>query len=101
MGGSGVSRCDLKENLLDEGCDVTAVEFPSSTLSIQEDAALSDKASGAADDITQIRPQKIHMTLRPGVLTFEMKKINENTPGAHVKWSVPWCRFHFSSCPLE
>ncbi|XP_061568765.1 integrin beta-3a [Cololabis saira] len=65
-GGASVSRCDLKENLLKEGCSVTAVEFPSSTLTVEKDAPLSDKASGTADDVTQMRPQKIRMTLRPG-----------------------------------
>ncbi|XP_029293448.1 integrin beta-3a [Cottoperca gobio] len=65
-GGSGASRCDLKQNLLEGGCSADAVEFPSSTLTIQEDKPLSDKASGAADDVTQIKPQKLHMALRPG-----------------------------------
>lgn len=68
--GSGVSRCDLKQNLLNEGCKAAAVEFPASTLTIQKDTPLSDRASGAAEDVTQIRPQKIHMTLRPGTLIF-------------------------------
>ncbi|XP_068574553.1 integrin beta-3a [Cebidichthys violaceus] len=65
-GGSGASRCDLKENLLDGGCSPAAVEFPSSTLSIYKDAPLSNKASGTADDVTQIKPQKIGIALRPG-----------------------------------
>lgn len=64
-----MSRCDLKQNLLDEGCSTAALEFPSSSLTIQEDAPLSDKASGAADDVTQIKPQKLHMVLRPGTHT--------------------------------
>lgn len=65
--GSSASRCDLKKNLLDGGCSSTAVEFPSSTLTIQEDTPLSEKASGTADDVTQIKPQKLHMALRPGM----------------------------------
>ncbi|XP_063759885.1 integrin beta-3a isoform X2 [Eleginops maclovinus] len=65
-GGSGASRCDLKANLLKGGCTSDDLEFPSSTVNIQEDSPLSDKASGTADDVTQIRPQKIHMALRPG-----------------------------------
>ncbi|XP_051243745.1 integrin beta-3a [Dicentrarchus labrax] len=65
-GGSGASRCDLKENLLNVGCSNSALEFPSSTLTIQEDTPLSDKASGTADDVTQIKPQKLHIVLRPG-----------------------------------
>lgn len=65
-GGSSLSRCDLKQNLLDGGCSETAVEFPSSTLNIKKDKQLSDKASGSAGDVTQIRPQEVHLTLRPG-----------------------------------
>uniref|UniRef100_A0AAQ5XBK6 Integrin beta n=1 Tax=Amphiprion ocellaris TaxID=80972 RepID=A0AAQ5XBK6_AMPOC len=65
-GGSGASRCDLKQNLLNEGCSQDAVEFPISTLTIQNDDPLSSKASGAGDVVTQVRPQKLHMTLRPG-----------------------------------
>lgn len=68
-GGSSLSRCDLKQNLLNVGCDMAALEFPSSTLTILEDKLLSDKASGTADDVTQIKPQKLHMTLRPGAFT--------------------------------
>uniref|UniRef100_A0A3P8WGT8 Integrin beta n=1 Tax=Cynoglossus semilaevis TaxID=244447 RepID=A0A3P8WGT8_CYNSE len=65
-GGSSVHRCDLKENLLTEGCNGGSLEFPSSTFSILKDTPLSDKASGAADDVTQIKPQKVHIKLRPG-----------------------------------
>ncbi|KAG8006782.1 Integrin beta-3 [Nibea albiflora] len=66
MGGSTASRCDLKQNLLNGGCSSASVEFPSSTLTIQENKPLSAKASGAADDVTQLRPQKLSITLRPG-----------------------------------
>uniref|UniRef100_A0A673XE08 Integrin beta n=1 Tax=Salmo trutta TaxID=8032 RepID=A0A673XE08_SALTR len=65
QGGSSVSRCDLKQNLLDGGCTKGGLEFPFSSLSVQENTPLSDKASGAADDVTQIRPQKLSLTLRP------------------------------------
>lgn len=68
-GGSSVHRCDLKENLLTEGCDGGSLEFPSSTFSILKDTPLSDKASGAADDVTQIKPQKVHIKLRPGIFS--------------------------------
>uniref|UniRef100_A0A3Q2XKH9 Integrin beta 3a n=1 Tax=Hippocampus comes TaxID=109280 RepID=A0A3Q2XKH9_HIPCM len=66
MGGSGVFRCDLKQNLLDGGCSDEALESPASTLAVLEDKALSDKASGAGETVTQIQPQKIRMVLRPG-----------------------------------
>ncbi|XP_037545190.1 integrin beta-3 [Nematolebias whitei] len=66
MAGSGVSRCDLKANLINEGCSSAALEFPSSTLTVLQDDPLSDKASGTADDVTQVRPQKLQIKLRPG-----------------------------------
>ncbi|CAN9505422.1 unnamed protein product [Ophioblennius macclurei] len=65
-GRSGTSRCDLKENLLNDGCSETALEFPVSSLNVQMDEPLSNKASGTAVDVTQIKPQKLHMKLRPG-----------------------------------
>ncbi|XP_054615252.1 integrin beta-3-like [Dunckerocampus dactyliophorus] len=65
-GGSSVSRCDLKQNLLDGGCSEAALESPDSTLVVLKDKQLSDKASGAANDVTQITPQEIRMVLRPG-----------------------------------
>jgi len=61
-----VSRCDLKQRLLEAGCGAASMEFPSSSLNVEKDSPLSDKASGTADDVTQIRPQRIRMTLRPG-----------------------------------
>ncbi|XP_036381784.1 integrin beta-3-like [Megalops cyprinoides] len=64
-GTAGSSRCDLKENLLATGCSAKALEFPSSSLDVTEDRPLSDKGSGAATDVTQIQPQKLHVTLRP------------------------------------
>lgn len=65
-GGSGASRCDLRANLEKEGCSGGSLEFPTSSLNVQRDDPLSNKASGTADDVTQIRPQKLHMVLRPG-----------------------------------
>nr|XP_024128437.1 integrin beta-3 [Oryzias melastigma] len=79
-GRPSVSRCDLKQNLLNEGCNAAAVEFPSSTITIQKDTPLSDRASGATEDVTQIRPQKIHMTLRPGdskFFTVSIKQVED------------------------
>ncbi|XP_029015387.1 integrin beta-3-like [Betta splendens] len=65
-GGSSLSRCDLLQNLLSEGCRKDSVEFPTSSLTINKNVPLSDKGSGASGDVTQIKPQKIQMTLRPG-----------------------------------
>lgn len=84
-GGSSASRCDLRQSLLDLGCSTDAVEFPSSSVTVQEDRALSDKASGTADDVTQIKPQKVHMVLRPG--TFQPSR--HHTYSSNVKTDAP------------
>uniref|UniRef100_A0A3B3WGC7 Integrin beta n=1 Tax=Poecilia mexicana TaxID=48701 RepID=A0A3B3WGC7_9TELE len=65
IGRSSLSRCDLKENLVKEGCSAAAIEFPTSTLDIQQNNPLSDKASSTAV-VTQIRPQKLRLALRIG-----------------------------------
>uniref|UniRef100_A0A3B3ZEV0 Integrin beta n=1 Tax=Periophthalmus magnuspinnatus TaxID=409849 RepID=A0A3B3ZEV0_9GOBI len=62
--GSDVSRCDLKTSLEKLGCRSDSMEFPLSSVQIIQDASLSDKASGGT--VTQIRPQKMRMVLRPG-----------------------------------
>uniref|UniRef100_A0A3P9LDK5 Integrin beta n=1 Tax=Oryzias latipes TaxID=8090 RepID=A0A3P9LDK5_ORYLA len=59
------SRCDLKKNLIAAGCSPSALESPTSKLQVIEDRPLSNKAAGATQDITQIKPQKLHITLRP------------------------------------
>uniref|UniRef100_A0A8C2DWD3 Integrin beta n=1 Tax=Cyprinus carpio TaxID=7962 RepID=A0A8C2DWD3_CYPCA len=69
-GGSSLSRCDLRDSLIQFGCGVKFIEFPVSNMRILEDVPLSDKAGGS-DDITQIHPQKIHLTLRPGMLLLQ------------------------------
>nr|XP_019938893.1 PREDICTED: integrin beta-3 isoform X2 [Paralichthys olivaceus] len=59
------SRCDLKSNLVAAGCAPSSVEFPTSKMQVIEDRPLSNKAAGASQDFTQIKPQKVHITLRP------------------------------------
>nr|XP_023691557.1 integrin beta-3 [Paramormyrops kingsleyae] len=66
QGTASLSRCDRRENLVAAGCRANALEFPSSRLQVNEDLPLSDRASTAAADVTQIRPQKLQITLRPG-----------------------------------
>uniref|UniRef100_A0A665UU57 Integrin beta n=1 Tax=Echeneis naucrates TaxID=173247 RepID=A0A665UU57_ECHNA len=66
--GQGVtssSRCDLKSNLVAAGCAPSALEYPTSKLQVIEDRPLSNKAAGATQDVTQIKPQKLHISLRP------------------------------------
>lgn len=60
------SRCDLKTNLLAAGCVPSAMESPTSKLQVIEDRPLSNKAAGATQDVTQIKPQRLQITLRPG-----------------------------------
>lgn len=76
-GGSSVSRCDLKENLVSSGCAVDSIEFPTSSKTVVEDRPLSDRASGVSHDITQIKPQKIHLTLRPGTSDISSQEGSE------------------------
>ncbi|XP_076855858.1 integrin beta-3b isoform X2 [Brachyhypopomus gauderio] len=64
LNSSGASRCDLRRNLIEAGCKKGALENPTSQLLVKENRPLSDKASGATD-VTQIQPQKLHITLRP------------------------------------
>uniref|UniRef100_A0AAQ5XZW5 Integrin beta n=1 Tax=Amphiprion ocellaris TaxID=80972 RepID=A0AAQ5XZW5_AMPOC len=64
VGVAGSSRCDLKTNLVAAGCATSALESPTSKLQVIEDRPLSNKAAGAAQ-VTQIKPQKLHITLRP------------------------------------
>ncbi|XP_056325219.1 integrin beta-3b [Danio aesculapii] len=61
----GSSRCDLKRNLVESGCNKGALEYPTSKMHVKENKDLSDKASGSTTDVTQIQPQSIHISLRP------------------------------------
>ncbi|TKS89634.1 Integrin beta-3 [Collichthys lucidus] len=62
---ASTSRCNLRDNLLEAGCTPSALESPTSKLQVIEDRPLSNKAGGATQDFTQIKPQKLHITLRP------------------------------------
>lgn len=78
--GSSTSRCDLKENLVNGGCSSSAVEFPTSTQTVLQDDPLSD--TGNAADVTQIRPQKLRIKLRPGTdQTNDVMVVSMHVPG--------------------
>ncbi|XP_026773100.3 integrin beta-3a [Pangasianodon hypophthalmus] len=62
---TSVSRCNLKSVLLQSGCRAEFIESPVSSVVVEEDRPLSDRAQGSTGDITQIRPQRIRLTLRP------------------------------------
>ncbi|NXU94256.1 ITB3 protein, partial [Xiphorhynchus elegans] len=57
-------RCDLRANLLHNGCGQEHLESPSSSVTILEDRPLSNKGSGGATT-TQMSPQRIRLNLRP------------------------------------
>ncbi|XP_010778567.1 integrin beta-3-like [Notothenia coriiceps] len=59
------SRCDLKSNLVAAGCATSSLESPISKMQVIEDRPLSNKAAGATQDVTQIKPQRLQITLRP------------------------------------
>uniref|UniRef100_A0AAY4B0I4 Integrin beta n=1 Tax=Denticeps clupeoides TaxID=299321 RepID=A0AAY4B0I4_9TELE len=65
-GGTSVPRCDLKENLLKAGCSAASVEFTPSKVELIEDRPLSSRSYGSDRETTQIRPQKLRLTLRQG-----------------------------------
>uniref|UniRef100_A0A8C1V8E0 Integrin beta n=1 Tax=Cyprinus carpio TaxID=7962 RepID=A0A8C1V8E0_CYPCA len=76
----GSSRCDLKKNLIEAGCRKEALEYPTSKMYVTENKDLSDKASGSTTDVTQIQPQRIHISLRPDdsqVFTLKVRQVED------------------------
>lgn len=62
------SRCDLSQNLQKRGCEAQFIESPSSTVKVLKSEPLSSKGSGPTQyDVIQIMPQKISLSLRPGM----------------------------------
>lgn len=72
------SRCDFSQNLLKRGCDAPFIENPRSGSSLLLSKPLSSKGSGVTQyDVIQIYPQKISLSLRPGMhllIDLEEKK---------------------------
>ncbi|XP_056435940.1 integrin beta-5 [Gadus chalcogrammus] len=65
--GFGRVRCDLTQSLHIRGCKAQFIEFPSSQTSILKSNPLSTKGSAPSqNEVTQIMPQKISVSLRPG-----------------------------------
>ncbi|XP_028931575.1 integrin beta-3 isoform X1 [Ornithorhynchus anatinus] len=58
-------RCDMRENLQKNGCPLESIEDPVSGFRLLEDKPLSNNGAGDASTITQVRPQKIQLQLRP------------------------------------
>lgn len=65
-------RCDTLDSLLEKGCAKTQVEFPVSSGQILQDRPLGKKTNNTNG--TQISPQKMSLSLRPGSrVTFQVK----------------------------
>lgn len=63
-----MSQCDLSQNLLKRGCKARYIENPRSVSSILKNKPLSSKGSMSSGyDVIQIQPQKISLSLRPGM----------------------------------
>ncbi|XP_062874622.1 integrin beta-3a [Trichomycterus rosablanca] len=58
-------RCNLKSILVQSGCQPEFIEYPVSSVTLEENRPLSAQAQGSTGDITQIQPQRIRLTLRP------------------------------------
>uniref|UniRef100_H9GL59 Integrin beta n=1 Tax=Anolis carolinensis TaxID=28377 RepID=H9GL59_ANOCA len=74
----GFSRCDLKDNLLQNGCTSDFIEYPVSSTYILENRPLSNKGSGS--EITQMTPQKIELNLRPDdsqTFTVQVRQVED------------------------
>lgn len=68
------SRCDLRANLVRNGCG-GEIESPASSFHILRSLPLSSKGSGSAGwDVIQMTPQEIAVNLRPGdKTTFQLQ----------------------------
>ncbi|XP_069770555.1 integrin beta-1-like [Narcine bancroftii] len=63
------ARCDDIQSLKDKGCGINEIENPKGSQRIDADKELTGRTSGEKiklEDITQIRPQKLTLTLRSG-----------------------------------
>ncbi|OCT62291.1 integrin beta-3 isoform X1 [Xenopus laevis] len=79
--GKGAPRCDLKSELLSNGCELKNIEFPVSTVLVAENRPLSVKGSeGDTREITQMSPQKIDLFLRPDdtkVFNLQVRQVED------------------------
>lgn len=68
------SRCDLKANLIRNGCE-GEIESPASSTHVLRNLPLSSKGSSATgSDVIQMTPQEIAVSLRPGEqTTFQLQ----------------------------
>ena len=64
------SRCDELQSLLTRGCNLTDIENPRGGQHIIQDTPMTNRVKGEdklkLENITQIQPQKLSLTLRAG-----------------------------------
>lgn len=73
--GEAVStRCDERQSLLKRGCNVDMIESPKGKKTTLRNKAVTNRKKGGEklkpEEITQIQPQKLSLTLRSGTGTF-------------------------------
>uniref|UniRef100_A0A8P4G366 Integrin beta n=1 Tax=Dicentrarchus labrax TaxID=13489 RepID=A0A8P4G366_DICLA len=79
VGESKSARCDDLESLKKRNCDVAKIENPRGSISIDKNKPVTNRKKDVAEklkpeQITQIQPQKLTLTLRSGEpQTFELK----------------------------
>ncbi|KAG7273629.1 hypothetical protein CRUP_017351 [Coryphaenoides rupestris] len=77
------SRCDELQSLLTRGCNHSDIENPRGGQHILEDKPVTNRVSGSSpgagklklENITQIQPQKLSLTLRAGFGSFVEKTV--------------------------
>ncbi|KAM9804508.1 integrin beta-2 [Neosynchiropus ocellatus] len=60
-------RCDTRSQLLEKGCTEDQIISPKNNLTIQQNVPLSNSFNN--QEPVQLRPQRIHLKLRPGLPT--------------------------------
>lgn len=70
------TRCDEMESLIKRGCDKGMIENPRGEQRTLKNKAVTHRRKGAdklkPEDITQIQPQKLSLTLRSGQNAFSL-----------------------------
>ncbi|XP_019623785.1 PREDICTED: integrin beta-1-A-like [Branchiostoma belcheri] len=60
------SRCDIISRLQENGCAASQIQNPSSETVIAQGRPLSSTGSQTGSDVTQVSPQEVRLSLRPG-----------------------------------
>lgn len=68
------TRCDELQSLVKRGCDVDMIESPKGEKKTLRNKAVTNRKKGGdklnPEEITQIQPQKLSLTLRSGTGSF-------------------------------